>query len=68
MEPGAGAGRRPSRDQHDVDVLLKVHVAHFIVTVALYDRYEPSVGDSLQDEILQQVVVPNELWLFHQIT
>ena len=42
-------------------------MAHFIVTVALYDGYEPSVGDALQDEVLQQVVVPNELGLLHQI-
>ena len=48
-------------------MLLEVHKPLLIVHIALDNRDEPAVGDALQEEILQDVVVPNEIWLFHQV-
>ena len=49
-------------------MLLEVHESLLIADIALDDRNEPAMRDALQEEIFQDVMVPNEIRLFHQIS
>lgn len=46
-------------------MLLEVHEPLLIVHVALDNRDEPAMRDALEEEVLQDVVVPDKIWLFH---
>jgi len=67
VETGTCPSCSPPRDDRETDGL--VEVTHMLVhgDVALYDRSEPPWRDSLHQEVLHNLPVPNEALIFHKI-